>query len=375
MPAPAVEAPGAVTASVDSTTATTATISWTGGSGATAFNVFRSGSSGVKGTEVASNVTSPWQDTGLTAETSYWYTVEAENGAGTTDSNQVQATTQAASGSGITTLASIRWTNGLGTSQFAWTDGDVSRDNICNASTINPTVLAAATEGWSGPGNVFRVQNTTAGCGGLSLQDLMPTPTNGDVWVLRWSYKQSVDQIRDHQHTILGFSSTAVGEGKVILGRTGENIGGNWHHKLGLAPATFSWESRNAGNTDRLNFAPNTWYRFEMAIQWSTQDAQFLYYRAYPRVYDASGTLIATEANYRANYLDGEALFPLMSEYYANGGFLRYPIAGLTNSGVGDNIRDFWLGVSRSYDSDVGLMYYAGVDVGIADEITYYGAY
>jgi len=275
----------------------------------------------------------------------------------------------------ITTLATINWTNGTGTSEAAWTDGDSSRNTLCDPSTVNPIVRAAADEGWSGPGNVLRMQNTTAGCGGLLLQDLMPAPADGDWWILRWSYKQSADQIRDQLHTIVGFAPSVPGT-KMVLGRTGANSSGNWNHMLGLAPANFGWHSRNAGNTANLLFAPDTWYRFEMAIRWYGLDGGGnRQYRIYPRVYNPDGDLIVDETRYRAEYVADEFVNQLLSDFYDGGGYLTTNPDSLSSTTTGENIRDFWIGMSRSYATDEGNLYWAGVNVGTATEQTYYGAY
>jgi hypothetical protein len=277
---------------------------------------------------------------------------------------------------GINTLATINWTNGTGTSTAAWTDGDTSRNVLCDASTVNPTVRAAADEGWSGPGNVLRMQNTTAGCGGLLLQRLMPEPAEGDFWILRWSYKQSADQIYDQWHTIVGFSPMSPG-GKMVLNRAGPLAGGNWYHVLGLSPSNFGWEMRVIGSpSTRLALAPNTWYRFEVAYEWFGLDGGGnRRYRIYPRAYNPAGQLIADERNYISDYVNGVQVNQSLANYYAGGGFLSYPAASLGSTAVGGNPRDFWMGMSRSYATNAGHLYWAGVDVGTAERTVYFGPY
>jgi len=289
---------------------------------------------------------------------------------------------------GITTLATIDWTSGTGTSPFAWTDGDTSRNVLCDPSTVNPVVIAGASEGWSGPGNVLRMQNTVAGCGGLLLQDLMPPPVEGDIWVLRWSYKQSAEQIYNQAHTIVGFSPSLENEGKVILNSVRPLTAGTWNHKLGLAPADFGWNALNNPDGNRgslspsgvwsnyLVFEPDTWYRFEIIFEWHGLDQSGnRQYRAYPRAYNPSGVLIATEEHYVADYIEQVQVGRSMAQHYAEGGFLRYPSEGLTSTELAKNIRDFWIGLSRSYATDDGHLYWAGVDVGVANTTTYYGPY
>jgi hypothetical protein len=278
---------------------------------------------------------------------------------------------------GINTLATINWTNGTGTSTAAWTDGDTRRNVLCDASTVNPTVRTAANEGWSGPGNVLRMQNTTAGCGGLLLRGLMPEPAEGDFWVLRWSYKQSSDQVYDQVHTVVGFSPTAPGAGKMVLNRTGRLASGNWYHVLGLSPSNFGWEMRVMGSpSTRLALAPDTWYRFEVAYEWFGLDGGGnRRYRVYPRAYNPAGQLIADEGNYVSDYVNGVQVNQSLASYYAGGGFLLYPAASLGSPNVGENPRDFWMGISRSYATDAGHLYWAGVSVGTAEQRVYFGPY
>jgi glucoamylase len=76
---------------VTATTSTTASLSWTASSGATGYKVLRNG------TQVGTTTGTTYTDTGLTASTSYTYTVEADNSAGTSAaSSSVTATTTAA---------------------------------------------------------------------------------------------------------------------------------------------------------------------------------------------------------------------------------------------------------------------------------------
>jgi len=279
---------------------------------------------------------------------------------------------------GITTLATINWTNGTGTSVAAWTDGSTNRNVLCNPSTVNPIVRAAAQEGWNGPGNVLRMQNTTAGCGGLLLQDLMPVPASGHFWTLRWSYKQSADQIYDQVHTIVGFAPSAPGSGaKMILNRAGPLSAGNWYHVLGLAPSNFGWELRlPASPSTRRPLSPDTWYRFEMVIEWFGLNPQGnRQYRIYPRVYDAGNNLIATEANYVSDFIDGQSANISLATFYAGGGYLWQSAASLSSTNLAENVRDFWLGLSRSYATNSGNLYWAGVSVGTAGQATFYGPY
>lgn len=113
----AVTVPSAPTGlKVTATTSTTASLSWTAPTGATSYKILRANT--VVGTATGTTYT----DTGLTAATSYTYTVEAVNSAGTSSaSSAVTATTTAAStapnaptaltvGTVTTTTVPLTWT-------------------------------------------------------------------------------------------------------------------------------------------------------------------------------------------------------------------------------------------------------------------------
>jgi hypothetical protein len=279
---------------------------------------------------------------------------------------------------GINTLATINWTNGLGTSRLAWTDGDTRRDVMCDPNTLNPVVRAAAHEGWTGPGNVLRLQNTTAGCGGLLLQALMPQLTAGDTWVVRWSYKQSADQTYFVNHTLTGFSPNAMGTGKMVLNGIRSLPGSDWFHTIGLYPADHGWEMRTPGSlANPFPMQADTWYRFEMVLEWAGLDGSGnRLYRLYPRVYNPAGDLIATEANYISDWTAGVSTGGLtMAAFYAGGGYLVYPAHSLNSTNLGQNPRDFWIGISQSKATDAGHYYWAGVNVGTAAGRVYFGPY
>lgn len=371
MPASEVEAPGAVTASVDSTTATTATISWTGGSGATAFNVFRSGSNGVKGSEVASEVTSPWQDTGLTAETSYWYTVEAENGAGTTDSNQVQATTQAAGGQTI--LFESTWEDGgVGNSTTNITDNGLwqlnATDGGCTVSTVDLRVVApgSAPGSWPHGGNILTARNSTAGCGGVEAFQVFDAPAPGDLWGCRYYYCQDADQVFTHNHgpgdlnavdaiDVVFHELQAAGSGSfnhsLRLGRQADNTSGTAAGDDG--GRNFNFRARIApGSTTNMVFDANTWYRFEWILEWVSVSGSYptWTYRFYPRVYNMAGDLLADLTYYRHN--DGGYF---LDQFYAAGStFLRR-----NSSGEENHMRSPFFGIAQAKAASTGRLYWA----------------
>ena len=98
-------APTAVTLSASAGN-TQVTLTWTGGTGTPTptFNVLRGTSSGTE-TQIASNVTSPYTNIGLTNGTQYFYKVQAVNSVGTATSNEVSATPAGGAPAAPTNLA------------------------------------------------------------------------------------------------------------------------------------------------------------------------------------------------------------------------------------------------------------------------------
>ena len=110
---------------VTGTTSTTASLSWTASSGATGYKVLRGGN------QVGTTTGTTYTDTGLTASTSYTYTVEAYNSAGTSSAgSSVTATTAAAGtapnaptgltvGTVTTTTVPLTWTAATTSGSYA----------------------------------------------------------------------------------------------------------------------------------------------------------------------------------------------------------------------------------------------------------------
>jgi fibronectin type 3 domain-containing protein len=90
-------APTGVSATASSQTA--ASISWTASSGATSYTISRSSTSGGPYSSVGTSASSPFSNTGLTCNTTYYYVVSASNGSCSSgNSTQASVTTQACSG-------------------------------------------------------------------------------------------------------------------------------------------------------------------------------------------------------------------------------------------------------------------------------------
>jgi hypothetical protein len=128
-------------------TSTSITVNWSFVSGANGYNIYRSSSSSGAFTQVGNTTSTSWTNTGLSANTTYWYRITAFNSSGaSSQSNSVSATTQASSG------------GGGGASTITWT---VVPNSTTNTTGLNFTFSAAPT--------------------GLTVQDITITPGTGSA--------------------------------------------------------------------------------------------------------------------------------------------------------------------------------------------------
>jgi len=94
-PPPVTPKPTALSATANATSSSSITVSWSGGSGATEYYVYRSTTENGTYTQIGGSQTaSPYIDTGLSANTTYYYKVVAHNNGGDTESNVTSATTK-----------------------------------------------------------------------------------------------------------------------------------------------------------------------------------------------------------------------------------------------------------------------------------------
>jgi len=115
-------APTGVSATSSSQTA--ASVAWTASSGATSYSISRSTTSGGPYTAVGSSATSPFSNTGLTCNTTYYYVVSASNGSCSSGNSAQASVTTAACTPGGTTLTNgvpVTGISGAAASQQSWT--------------------------------------------------------------------------------------------------------------------------------------------------------------------------------------------------------------------------------------------------------------
>ena len=127
-------APSAPTGvSANATSSSSITISWNAVSGATSYTVYRSSSSNGSYSSVGTTSSTSFTNTGLSANTTYYYKVTAANSYGTSGySSTVSATTQSGGGGGgVTTTIRVQYDVGFGNSIYirgnvsplSWTQG------------------------------------------------------------------------------------------------------------------------------------------------------------------------------------------------------------------------------------------------------------
>ena len=115
-------APTGVAATSSSQTA--ASVSWTAAAGATSYSISRATTSGGPYTTVGSSATSPFSNTGLTCNTTYYYVVSASNGSCSSGNSAQASVTTAACTPGGTTLTNgvpVTGISGAAASQQSWT--------------------------------------------------------------------------------------------------------------------------------------------------------------------------------------------------------------------------------------------------------------
>ncbi len=134
-------APTGLTATAASSTQIN--LAWSASSGATSYNVLRSATTGGPYTSVASGIaTTTYSDAALSANTTYYYVVQAVNGAGASgNSNEASATTALAAPTGLTASA-------VSSSQInlAWTasSGATTYNVLRSATTGGPYTTVAS---------------------------------------------------------------------------------------------------------------------------------------------------------------------------------------------------------------------------------------
>ena len=257
----AVSVPSAPTGlTVTAKTSSTVSLSWTASSGATGYQVLRNG------TSVGTPTSTSYTDTGLTAGTSYTYTVEATNTAGSSAaSSSVTATTNTAgtapnaptgltAGTVTTTTVPLSWTasttggsyavagyyvlrNGsvVGTTtSTSYTDTGLSPsttytytvkayDTNGDVSAASSSVSATTSVGYTETFNVTVPVNTAASGDGVYLDgDFSVLGQGGGDWAASGLAMTKVD---DTHYTLTVSASSAAGlQYKYVLGASWNNV-------------------------------------------------------------------------------------------------------------------------------------------------------
>jgi fibronectin type 3 domain-containing protein len=193
-------------------------LGWTASSGATSYNVYRSTSSGGEGTTayVSGLTGTSYTDTGVTAGTTYYYTVAAANSAGTSaQSSQVSAAPTSGGGSGSPNTAVLQINaGGAAVSPFV-ADEDFSSggNEFSSTATISTTGVANAA-----PAAVYQDVRWQAG-----FTYTLPGLTAGATYVVRLHFVElSFTGAGDREFNV-AINGTTVLTNFDIFAHVGEN--------------------------------------------------------------------------------------------------------------------------------------------------------
>lgn len=388
-PAPGVSAPASVTLTATAGSDTTIDLSWSGGSGVTTWNVYRGTSTGFTvgaGSLIEEDLasgTTTYEDTGLTAETEYFYVVRAVNSGGFTDSNEDSATTEAASGSLFTPLFESQWTTGVGdTDAIVLDSSNDGWDRFWSPSDFLLDVLApGSVPGAASPfsGNVLRTEDTSVashpgqepGANAFARNiEKDFSPTLGEDLYIVYGYRidsDGVSSVSHHECPVISYRNccphtpeTTSGNYRPVLrqeGGTGSNL--PYATGAGALPYPFyRWVVPAASQLSR-----GVWYRHEFRIEivgrqgveasrvgtnWSSAwgETGQVEFRIHPRIFlgDTSTLLIDASDYLSLDYpFDGGQT---LAEFYASGRTFctsNTLIGGAGGSAL-DNLYKFGLG-------------------------------
>ncbi|HEX4600961.1 MAG TPA: hypothetical protein VH116_06190 [Gemmatimonadales bacterium] len=238
------------------------------------------------------------------------------------------------------------WQTELGTSRRAVTDGG-RWHSYWEFNHGTPVQLLSVVPGGPGGRNALRViQRGPSYAAALQQDNVVPPAT--DFYVRYYMRNDDTSTAGDH----LAVAGIASYQNLTYMRKFGGNSG--WRFAVSFYGCGYVYPIGHWSPAVTLH--PKTWYRFEYFVEYV--DARHV--RVHPRVFDASGTQILSDADYRqsdwgSSAWQGRNTWTLAS-YYASGySFCVVPTA-LTSFSVGNNGQQGAL--------DTGLpWFFAGVEI------------
>lgn len=241
------------------------------------------------------------------------------------------------------------WNSGTGTSLTALTDGGVWNRTYCNTIGDVLSVVAGGPVGWSGQGNVLRIQQLGTTCGMLEADDVLPQSTT------HWGrfYFRNDETQTFHNHVVTYHPVGAIQ--LAIWNRNPSQAGFRTFMRTYFSPSGGAMPyPRYLWQIDQP-LQNGTWYRYEWMMEYVTPTT----YRIWPRIYNMSGTLVADANNYFFADAAPNAANSLAAHYNAGNSF------GFTDVTLG---RDFGLGQEgpAGSSSTNGFWYHANVALSLS---------
>ena len=252
------------------------------------------------------------------------------------------------------------WDHSLGSENNALMDGRGGpnwrwNEFFCSGRHDVLEVVRGSDVGWSLTPNVLRINHTgvDGDCGAIQAREVVPAQTT------HWGRMYFNSDLENWGGAYHNFSYNFLGDIQMVFFRpNGEAAGwfvgfsfdyaadgGTWSSKSHPEWARGNWllQTSQANPSDPAEYtgltSPNriildhgAWYRYEWMIEYVTATT----FRFWPRVYDATGTLLYDADDFYNVFWLGESL----SEYYAGGGAFGLSSASLMrNIGIGNEGR------------------------------------
>lgn len=339
--------PGTIAASATGSTtiSVTQTAAPSGGSGSITVALYRHTASFTPpgtGTLVATSL--PFSDSGLDAETAYYYEAVYTSGALTGNSNEVNATTTA----GATILWSSNWATGTGTGRDAVEDGTAGSREFyreCSSTTNVANVIAGDSVDWTLTDNCLEVTKRGANCtqiwaSSTGAANTVPGLSDRESYYVRLYIRADL--------TVAPFHPVTNPDGEdwanhpIAAPETADIECRHWApREVNLGDSTYRarmhMDNPSSGlNTDGRWSSPTldleTWYRFEWFHHF--YDASNVNrYRIYCRIYTLAGALLHDTDDFRRSPETSPGdLVQTLQEWYDAGGYFSWAAGAISNS-------------------------------------------